>query len=134
MSIRFATSAREVLEQVVREPRFREITTIPLIAPITIGLIAGAYALFGLSSYLYLQGFIHWAPMLALNGVAVYAAFTPLHDATHRAISSSRRLNDLLGTIACFALLPGVTTRIYRYLHLEHHRAPADPHVLAHHG
>jgi vanillate O-demethylase ferredoxin subunit len=122
MSIVFATSAREVLEQVVREPRFREITTIPLFAPITIALIVGAYALFGLSSYLYLQGYIHWAAMMALNGVAVYAAFTPLHDATHRAVSSSRRLNDLLGTIACFALLPGITTRIYRYLHLEHHR------------
>jgi len=126
MGFAFSTSTREVLEQVVREPRFRALTTIPLIAPVSIGLIMAAYAVFFATTYFYLQGDIHWAVMLLINGISVYAAFTPLHDATHRTVSSSRKLNDLLGTIACFALLPGITTRIYRYLHLEHHRYSGD--------
>ena len=56
----------------------------------------------------------------------MYVAFTPLHDATHRTVSSNRKLNDLLGTISTLTLLPGVTTQIYRYLHLEHHRFSGD--------
>jgi hypothetical protein len=63
--------------------------------------------------------------MLLLNWFAAYAAFTPVHDATHRTVPRSPWLNDLLGTIACFGLLPGFTTRIYRYLHLKHLGRPA---------
>lgn len=122
MSFTFATSTKEVLEQVVREPRFRAITTIPLLAPMEIGLVVAVFALFGVTSVLYLNGSIHWLPMIAINSFAVYASFTPLHDATHRTVSSNRRVNDTIGTISCLLLLPGITTRIYRYLHLEHHR------------
>ena len=56
MAFTFSASTREVLEQVVREPRFRELTTIPLIAPMQIGLIALAYSAFFASTYSYLQG------------------------------------------------------------------------------
>lgn len=126
MSFAFTASTREVLEQVVRDPRFRSLTKIPLVAPIPIGLILAAYALFFASTYWWLQGSLPLLAMIAINSVAVYAAFTPLHDATHRTVSRSRPLNDLLGSIACFALLPGITTRIYRYLHLEHHRFTGD--------
>ncbi|MFK7914631.1 MAG: fatty acid desaturase, partial [Pseudomonadales bacterium] len=83
-------------------------------------------ALFGLSSSLYLSSSIPWLAMAAMNSFAIYASFTPLHDATHRTASGNRRLNDLLGTLSCLLLLPGITTRIYRYLHLEHHRYAGD--------
>lgn len=127
MSFSFSPSAREVLEQVVREPRFRELTRIPLWAPLEIGLMLGAYAVFALGCWLYLTGAIAWPLALLLNGAAIYAAFTPLHDATHRTVSRHRRLNDVIGTLSCGLLLPGVTTRFYRYLHLEHHRHTGDP-------
>ena len=127
MGFSFSPSAREVLEQVVREPRFRELTRIPLIAPLEIGLMLGAYALFGLGCLLYLNGTIGWPVALLINTAAIYASFTPLHDATHRTVSSHRGLNDLVGTLSCLLLLPGVTTGIYRYLHLEHHRYAGDP-------
>jgi hypothetical protein len=65
---------------------------------------------------LWLQGELPLVAMLLLNGFAIYAAFTLLHDATHRTVSRSLWLNDLLGTIACFALPPGFATRIHRYL------------------
>ena len=126
MNFAFSTSAREVMEQVVREPRMRAITTIPVFAPQTIGLIVAVFVVFTASSYLYLTGNLHPAVMIAINGVAIYGAFTPLHDATHRSVSANRKLNDLLGTISCLLLLPGITTRIYRYLHLVHHRYAGD--------
>ena len=126
MNFAFTTSTREILEQVVREPRMRAMTTIPVFAPQTIGLIIAVYAVFGTSTYLYLNGYLHVVPMMLINGVAIYGAFTPLHDGTHRSVSANRRLNDLLGTISCLLLLPGITTRIYRYLHLVHHRYAGD--------
>lgn len=126
MGFSFTSSTKEVLEQVVRQPRFRALTTIPIIAPMEIGLILAAFVLFGLSASLYLSGSIPWLVMVILSSFAIYASFTPLHDATHRTVSSNRRLNDLLGTLSCLLLLPGITTRIYRYLHLEHHRYTGD--------
>lgn len=126
MSFTFSTSTREILEQVVREPRMRAMTTIPVFAPQTIGLIFAVYILFATSSYLYISGDLHPALMIIINGIAIYGAFTPLHDATHRSVSGNRKLNDLLGTISCLLLLPGITTRIYRYLHLIHHRFAGD--------
>jgi ferredoxin-NADP reductase/fatty acid desaturase len=122
MAFAFSVSTKEILEQVIREPRFRAITTIPVFSWIPISTIAIAYMIFLTSSYYYLQGQLPIALTIAINGFSIYLAFTPLHDATHRTVSGNRVINDILGTISCFMLLPGITTRIYRYLHLEHHR------------
>lgn len=126
MGFEFSTLSKEVLEQVVRDPRVKKLAIIPVFAPVTIALLTFAYGVFFASSYLYLTGEMPLIASIIINGIAVYIAFTPLHDATHRTVSSSPFVNDLLGTIACFALLPGMTTRIYRYLHLEHHRFSGD--------
>jgi vanillate O-demethylase ferredoxin subunit len=64
---------------------------------------------------------------MAINALAIYAIFTPLHDATHGSLSSHRGLNDVLSTIAAFPLVPGFTTQLYRYLHMEHHRHTGVP-------
>lgn len=126
MAVSFATPTREVLEQINREPRFRDLTRIPLFAPQTLGLLAVAFGLFAATSLAYLSSSINIGLLITINSFAVYLAFTPLHDATHRAVSRNRRLNDWLGSIACLLLIPGITTRIYRYLHLEHHRFAGD--------
>lgn len=127
MSFAFTVSTREVLEKLVRDVRFRPLTTIPLVAPAEIGLILTAFLLFAAGTTLYVHGILPWALMLLVNGFAIYLSFTPLHDATHRTLSRNRRLNDALGTLSCLLLLPGITTRIYRYLHLEHHRHTGAP-------
>ena len=92
-----------------------------------LGLVTTAFALFGVSSCVYLIGHLPLFAMWIINGIAIYIAFTPLHDATHRSLSSNRWLNDAIGTLSCLLLLPGITTGIYRYLHLEHHRYAGDP-------
>jgi len=127
MTFSFNPPTREILEQVVREPRFKQLTRLPVWAPMEIALGVGAFSLFYLGTSLYLAGHINFLVMLLINSVAVYASFTPLHDATHRSVSSHRTINDLIGTLCCLLLLPGITTRVYRYLHLEHHRFAGDP-------
>lgn len=127
MQFAFSTTTRHVLEQLVRDPRFRPLTRIPVLALPEIGLILFAFGLFAAASAAYLGGWLPYPAMLVANTLAIYASFTPLHDATHRSLSGHRRVNDLLGTISCLLLLPGITTRIYRYLHLEHHRHTGSP-------
>ena len=127
MVFTFNTSTKEVLEQVVRDPRFQELTRLPVIAPMEMALGAGAFFLFFMGCWLYLSGHIPLHLMIAINSFAIYMSFTPLHDATHRSVSSNRRVNDFFGTFCCLLLLPGITTRIYRYLHLEHHRYAGHP-------
>ena len=122
MAFTFQSSARGQLEQMVLDDRFKLLTQLPLFAPMEIGLGLFAYLLFFGSTWLYLGGSLHVAGMLLINGFAIYLSFTPLHDATHRTVSRHRGVNDAVGTVCCLLLLPGITTRVYRYLHLEHHR------------
>ena len=91
MSVAFTASTREVLQQIVRDARFQRLTQIPLLASMPILTIVGAYVLFAVATYLWLQGELPLVAMLLLNGFAIYAAFTPLHDATHRTVSRSPR-------------------------------------------
>lgn len=111
----------------MRGPRYRELACIPLIPPAEILLVVGVFAGLYFSTLGYVRGTLPLVLTITINGALVYVAFTPLHDATHRTVSSNRLVNDLLGTISCLVLIPGITTGIYRYLHLEHHRFAGDP-------
>ncbi|MCK5771161.1 fatty acid desaturase [Algiphilus sp.] len=113
---------REALEQIVSKPAFRRIHALPLLAWQEVLLVAGCYGALVGSCYLHLTGGMPYAVALAINALAIYAIFTPLHDAAHGSLSSNRRVNDLIGTVAALPLFPGFTAQIYRYLHLEHHR------------
>ncbi|WP_224244225.1 fatty acid desaturase [Hyalangium gracile] len=61
-------------------------------------------------------------PMAAL---AAYTAFTPLHEAVHRSIARSPRLNEAVGWISALLLLAPLP--IARHFHLQHHRFTNDP-------
>jgi ferredoxin-NADP reductase/fatty acid desaturase len=116
---------REVVNQVVNDPEYHSVSHVPLISGHQISLILFAYVGVLGSIALYFQGVSLWL-LYPVMIFAFYSAFTPLHDATHRAISSNNFLNDLLGTISGTILLPFSTTSIYRYLHLSHHRYVGD--------
>ncbi len=100
--------------------------TVPLFSVHQLGLIALAYVgVFGGMALYWYAGWSLWIvyPIMAF---CFYTAFTPLHDATHRAVSSNNRLNDFLGTLSGFLLFPFANTTGYRYLHLAHHRYVGD--------
>lgn len=95
---------------------------LPLIPIPTIALMLACFAAFGLAGWGMLAGGLHPVVGIAIGAVAVYGTFTVLHDGTHRAISRSPLLNDIIGTLGGQILLPGIEVAVYRHLHLEHHK------------
>ncbi|MEM9933354.1 MAG: fatty acid desaturase [Bacteroidota bacterium] len=117
---------REVINQVVNDPDYKKVSYVPLLSIPQVALIVFSYlCVFG-SLYLHLSyGMSLWIayPIMVFG---FYTSFTPLHDATHRAVSSNKLLNDLLGTISGNLLFPLSNAAGYRYLHLAHHRYVGD--------
>jgi fatty acid desaturase len=125
------TPARALVGQLASVPAVNAILRPPALAWPTLTLIAVVFAAFGLSGWIVSEqltatNYWHYCWLMPLNAFAVYIAFTPLHDATHGAISRNRTLNDTLGTLSCALFIPGFSTSFYRYLHLEHHRHTGD--------
>ncbi len=120
--VRYPASDRLLLEQVVVEPRFRVLASPPRWAwqQLTILMLSYSVVLGGAAGYL--GGALPYALVLIASALAIYAIFTPLHDATHNAASSDPFINDRIGDAGALLLFPGFTTRIYRRLHLAHHR------------
>ena len=117
---------RTVINQVVNDPTYKDVSFVPVISWHQIMLIFIAYTcvIGGILLHLY-WGLSLWIvyPVMVFG---FFTAFTPLHDATHRAVSSHNWLNDILGTISGFILFPVSNAVGYRYLHLAHHRYVGD--------
>lgn len=62
-----------------------------------------------------------WVGMV-VNGVAGYALFTPAHEAIHRSAARSPKMNDFLLAAATFVAVPFGRGRLFRLLHMRHHR------------
>jgi ferredoxin-NADP reductase/fatty acid desaturase len=70
-------------------------------------------------------GLVPWPIAIPLQAVAAYACFTPLHDASHRAISRYPMVDDVIGWCCGVPLLAPLPA--FRHLHLQHHAATNDP-------
>ncbi|MEM9341292.1 MAG: fatty acid desaturase, partial [Bacteroidota bacterium] len=90
------------------------------------GLILTAYSGYalGIYSYFYLSAPL-WL-IIPIMGFCSYLAFTPLHDSTHRAASSNKLVNDIMGSVSAFLLFPFMLAPVYRFLHMTHHRYVGD--------
>jgi len=126
MTITANPSVRQVLATVVQDPEYPAVAERPLVSWPHIGLVATAYGVFAGATAAYLTGHIPFLVMLVLNQFAIYVSFTPLHDAVHESASRSGRLNNLIGTVSSAIFIPGLSTTIYRILHMEHHRWVGD--------
>lgn len=114
--------ARDVLNQIVMDPRYPDVMHVPVFSIPQIVLAGGALALFGASTAGYMTGQLPLLAAMFCNLIAVYLAFTPLHDASHRAVSSNGFLNDLIGVVTGQLLLPGINMTAFRTIHMDHHR------------
>lgn len=114
--------AREVLNQIVNDPRYADVMHVPLISPPQVLLAMSALGLFTAATLGAINHLIPTWVAIICNIVAVYLAFTPLHDASHRAVSSSPFLNDLIGVITGQLLLPAINMTAFRAIHMDHHR------------
>ncbi len=116
---------REVINQVVNDPQYKSVSAVPLISSHQLGLLLFTLLLILGGFYLASVGTSLWIiyPFMIFG---FYSSFTILHDATHRAVSSNKMLNDFLGTVAGNFLFPFISTTFYRYFHLAHHRYVGD--------
>lgn len=116
---------REVINQVINDPQYKAVSKVPLISIHQIGLLFLSFLLVLGGIYLAFIGISLWI-VYPLQVFGFYTSFTILHDATHRAVSSNKILNDILGTLAGNLLFPFISTALYRYFHLTHHRYVGD--------
>ncbi|MGF7217559.1 vanillate O-demethylase ferredoxin subunit [Spirosoma lacussanchae] len=117
---------REVINQVVHDPEYKKVSSVPLLSFQQISIIVLAY----LVPFSLILVHIYWGmPLLVaypIMAIFIYTAFTPLHDCTHRAVSNNNTINDVLGSLSGQVLFPFVTAPAFRYLHLSHHRYVGD--------
>ncbi len=67
-----------------------------------------------------------WLGML-VNSIAGYALFTPAHEAIHRAAARKSEHNDFILAAATFVAVPFGKGKLFRLLHMRHHRFANDP-------
>lgn len=99
----------------------------PEIAWPTVALAVVAMLLYGFSTFMGVQQ--HWpvAATVLVNSLCAYWLFTVAHDASHNSLSLKRWLNDGLGRMAVMTLLPLPLFRMFRFIHMQHHRFSNEP-------
>ncbi len=105
---------------------FEALTQRPDTAWPTVWLLVAAFAIFGLSTYAYVEGLLPLFWAISFNTIAAYMSFTPAHDASHNAVSTNRQLNEWVGRMATVLLSPVPFFRTFRYVHMQHHRFTND--------
>ncbi|MDX2009234.1 MAG: fatty acid desaturase [Myxococcaceae bacterium] len=102
----------------------RNALTVPAIAWPTLMLAALALSLWSLGLALVATGAFGLG--LTAMTLGAYLAFTPLHDATHKAVAAKHPwLNDAIGRLAVVPLFGPYLA--FKFVHLEHHAHTNDP-------
>ncbi|MEQ9322234.1 MAG: fatty acid desaturase, partial [Polyangiaceae bacterium] len=91
----------------------------------TLLLSAAVTALWVAATTLALLDVIPMALALALNVVAAFGAFTPMHDASHRSVSATATVNAFVGRLSSLLLIAPFPA--FRWVHLEHHKHTNEP-------
>ena len=118
-----------------QKAEFQRLTRAPRIAGVTTTLCAILTITYLASYWFSGSGQIPLWIGLLMNSLIGYTAFSVAHDAIHRAVSSSTRLNDAIGQIGLTLVLPYVDMRMFRWAHILHHRfasGPKDPDIVLH--
>ncbi|UTA47093.1 fatty acid desaturase [Simiduia sp. 21SJ11W-1] len=109
------------------EQAFKAMLKRPEIAWPTLALLLGCWLAFGLSVWAAITGGLHWGAAVLINAIAAYAVFTVGHDAAHGAVSRHRWLNDGAGFLSTLLLSPVPFFRMFRFMHMQHHRHVNEP-------
>ena len=93
--------------------------------------------IFGLTSFSAINGNTPYLLATLINGICLYFFFSLLHEAIHETVSTNKLVNELLGRISLFFLVPLAPLEIARWIHLNHHAHTTctdDPDNFMHHG
>jgi len=94
----------------------------PKVAYPTIGLFFLALLLFISTTYFTITGLYPMILGIVINGLSAFMFFTVAHDASHRSLSQNNKINETLGAISLFFLSPLAGIRVFRFIHMQHHR------------
>lgn len=97
----------------------------PAVAVPTLALALASVGAFVSLAWLGASGRLPVPLVVVLQGFAAFAAFTPMHDASHRSVARAAPLNELVGWVTALVLTAPFPA--FRHLHLEHHRNTNDP-------
>jgi ring-1,2-phenylacetyl-CoA epoxidase subunit PaaE len=105
----------------------------------TILLLAGGISVFLASTALALTDTWPWWPSVILNAIAAFVLFTVSHEASHHSASSDGTINTWLGRLATPFFAPHAGFRMWRFVHMQHHRFTnhadgSDPDHFTHRG
>ncbi|MEM1031346.1 MAG: fatty acid desaturase [Myxococcota bacterium] len=100
------------------------ITRVPLAVPTLVLAVAVVLATLGTMTAAGLGAIPVWAAGTLMFFIC-FAAFTPMHDATHRAVGKKGKINEIVGRVCAAILL--VPFGAFRHIHLQHHRHTNDP-------
>ena len=120
-----------------KEKYLRTLSKTPLLSwPAVIFFLAGSL-IFGLTSFSAINGNTPYLLATLINGICLYFFFSLLHESIHETVSTNKLVNELLGRISLFFLVPLAPLEIARWIHLNHHAHTAcadDPDNFMHHG
>jgi beta-carotene hydroxylase len=101
----------------------------PRIAWWTIIYAAVILGLYGISFWLAFIGLVPFWLAMIINALLVYAAYTPLHEATHRNIASDDGafgwINHAVGFLIAAPMIHNYS--LHRTTHIAHHKHTYDP-------
>jgi ring-1,2-phenylacetyl-CoA epoxidase subunit PaaE len=105
----------------------------------TILLLAGGITVFIASTALALTDTWPWWPSVIVNAIAAFVLFTVSHEASHHSASSDGTINTWLGRLATPFFAPHAGFRMWRFIHMQHHRFTnhadgSDPDHYTHRG
>ena len=98
------------------------------IANPTVWLLVATYALLGLGTWGYVVGAWPPAATIAVNALAIYVGFTPLHEAMHGVAHASKTWNGTIGRLGGIPLT--ISLPLFRGVHYEHHSHTTTPHAI----
>ncbi|TCJ22868.1 2Fe-2S iron-sulfur cluster binding domain-containing protein [Nocardioides jejuensis] len=73
-----------------------------------------------------------WSPLaiVPVGAAVTFLMFTVLHEATHHAVSTSTRVNDLFGHLSMPFVAPYTIFPMLKFVHIEHHRNTNEPKLV----
>lgn len=101
---------------------FKQLSQRPTVAWPTLILWLFAALLWVGSTWAAVQGELAYGWALLINAWATFLAFTVLHDAAHRAMSTKQWLNATMGQLSVIFLTPAPAFTFFRFVHMQHHR------------
>lgn len=112
---------------------------IPTIALPVLGLFLGGWALWLGSTAAVIGDVLPWWIGMLLNAVAGFLLFTVAHDTAHNSVSTSETATTWLGRLSTPMFAPQASYRVWRFIHMQHHRftnddTGKDPDAYTHSG